>query len=89
MESLLVTPILEQGKTSRSVYFPENDWYDLFSGKRYLGNSTSTINCSLTDTIPIFLSEGYNLLLQDVDKIVNTDQLSSSFQAYSALTIIR
>jgi alpha-glucosidase (family GH31 glycosyl hydrolase) len=31
----MVTPILEKGVTSRNVYFPESNWYDLHEGKKY------------------------------------------------------
>ncbi len=32
---LMAAPIVEQGKTSRRVYFPLADWYDLHTGKLY------------------------------------------------------
>jgi len=31
----MAAPIVEQGKTSRRVYFPLADWYDLHTGKLY------------------------------------------------------
>lgn len=41
---LLVAPILEEGATTREMYFPENNWYDLYSGKRYQGNKSYIIS---------------------------------------------
>lgn len=32
---LLAAPILEQGATSRKVYFPEGNWYHFHNGKKF------------------------------------------------------
>jgi alpha-glucosidase (family GH31 glycosyl hydrolase) len=81
---ILVAPILEEGKTSRSVYLPHYNWVDLFSGKKYLGNQTYVIQNDLTDIIPIFIAEGFSLLLQDAEKIRSTKDLTNKFSIYSA-----
>ncbi|MEM8608679.1 MAG: TIM-barrel domain-containing protein [Myxococcota bacterium] len=39
-DSLLVAPILEEGADSRPVYFPEGDWYDVWTGNRIRGPVT-------------------------------------------------
>jgi alpha-glucosidase (family GH31 glycosyl hydrolase) len=33
--NILVTPILEQGKTSRNIYLPETSWYCFHTGVKY------------------------------------------------------
>lgn len=75
---LLLAPILEEGETSRSVYFPKMNWYDFYTGKRYLKDTTTIINCSLTDTVPIFILEGCGVLTQNIDKVRNTDDLTNA-----------
>ena len=53
--NLLSAPIVEEKQTSRSVYFPGSAWYDFHSGKRYKGQSTSTIDNQMDDLVPLFL----------------------------------
>jgi len=37
---VLVAPVLKEGATSRQVYFPDDTWIHLFTGKRYEGGVT-------------------------------------------------
>ena len=45
--SLLVAPVLEQGSTSVSVYFPDGFWYDVNDNSVYLGPDTHSISAPL------------------------------------------
>ena len=49
---LLVAPVLYEGKTSRSVYLPDGEWEDYFTGERY-GSGTHEVFAPL-DRIPVF-----------------------------------
>ncbi|WP_431897721.1 TIM-barrel domain-containing protein [Nonomuraea sp. bgisy101] len=54
---LLVAPITTQGATSKSVYLPAGEWYDLWNGGRFTGPGTKTYNAGL-DTIPVYARPG-------------------------------
>jgi alpha-glucosidase (family GH31 glycosyl hydrolase) len=55
---MLVAPMVEQGKTSREVYFPENaDWINFWSGEKIKGDQTLTVNAPL-QKIPLFVKAG-------------------------------
>jgi len=64
--SLLVTPIVEQGKTSRSIYLPEGNWLHYHSGKIYKAGTQLIENVKLTDKVPLFLREGHILYEQNI-----------------------
>jgi alpha-D-xyloside xylohydrolase len=55
-DNLLAAPFID-GASKREVYFPEGNWYDFNSGKKFEGNKTYTIEMSL-DEIPLFVKEG-------------------------------
>ncbi|KAF1303157.1 glycoside hydrolase family 31 protein [Enterococcus sp. JM9B] len=59
---LLVSPIIaaenkEIHLAENKMFFPEGDWYDLFSNLRYSGNSELAVYRSL-ETIPVFVKAG-------------------------------
>ena len=54
---LLVAPVTEAGAVSRPVTLPAGEWTDLWSGKKYAGGQTVTIDAP-TDTIPVFIRSG-------------------------------
>jgi alpha-D-xyloside xylohydrolase len=62
---ILVAPILEDGARSRTVYLPEGDWYDFYTGE-HVASRTSQVSAPL-DTIPAFV-KGSNL--QDMLKAI-------------------
>lgn len=53
---LLVAPVLS-AVTQRSVYLPEGDWVDYWTGKRYPGHQTIAADAPL-DRIPLFVRSG-------------------------------
>ncbi|WP_327088325.1 carbohydrate-binding protein [Nonomuraea sp. NBC_01738] len=54
---LLVAPVTTQGATSRNVYLPAGEWYDLWNGGRFTGPGTKTYSTAL-DTIPVYAKPG-------------------------------
>lgn len=54
-DAFLVAPILEKGKTSRSVYLPNGEWTDLFTGETYSGGQTVTCRASVAK-VPVFVN---------------------------------
>jgi alpha-D-xyloside xylohydrolase len=56
--ALLVSPVTEQGATSRKVYLPSgSDWYNYWTNERVKGGQTITAAAPI-DTIPLFVRAG-------------------------------
>ena len=63
-DSLLVAPVIigsrggrASGQTTRSVYLPDGDWYDFWTGECFTGKRRMTVNVPL-DRIPLFVKAG-------------------------------
>lgn len=74
--SLLALPILEEGKTQRSAYFPGDGWFNLYTGEAVTINQTETIHNELTDLVPLFIRNGSLIFRQKTDNVTKTDHLS-------------
>src|SRR5262249_13153249 len=55
--NLLVAPVVEQGATARSVYFPRGCWSDARTGQRFRGPVSATVPAPL-EVLPYFLRCG-------------------------------
>ncbi len=55
-EWLLVAPVVEEGATSRDVYFPRGTWMDWFTGEVFEGPGTFTVDAPL-DKLPLYIAE--------------------------------
>ena len=64
-DSLLVAPVVEEGARQRSVYLPKGAWFDYWTGQRYEGGHSVTIEVSLS-SIPLFVRGGRAVLTQPV-----------------------
>ena len=57
-EEILVAPVVEQDKTRREVYLPENaSWINFWSAEKIKGGQTVTVEASLQQ-IPLFVKAG-------------------------------
>ncbi len=57
-QDILVSPVLEAGKTKQDVYFPKDHmWFDFYSDTVYEGGKTHNINLN-ESTIPTFIRAG-------------------------------
>jgi alpha-D-xyloside xylohydrolase len=54
---LLVCPVIEPDAQQWTVYLPPGQWFDLWDGKEYQGESTIQVNVPL-DRIPVFVRGG-------------------------------
>lgn len=72
--AMLVSPIVEQGQQTKSIYLPSNNkgWVDFFTQESYVGGQYITIDIQ-QDTIPIFIQKGSEIPLYDT----NFEQISS------------
>jgi alpha-glucosidase (family GH31 glycosyl hydrolase) len=59
-DSLLVSPVVEQGQTTKPVYLPAGEWIDWFSGKHYAGGQTieHKVDAQHWSDIPLYIREG-------------------------------
>lgn len=56
--SILVSPVTEQGATSRSIYLPPAPaWYDFWTGKKIKGDQRIEVSAPL-DHIPLYVKAG-------------------------------
>ncbi|MFO0599587.1 MAG: glycoside hydrolase family 31 protein [Myxococcaceae bacterium] len=55
--ALLVAPIVDEGATSRSVYFPAGDWVSWDGAQQVTGPGDATVNASMSE-IPLFVRKG-------------------------------
>lgn len=56
-ESLLVAPVVDEGKTERELWLPPGNWYPLFGGRPLDGGRVVTVSAALTE-LPVFAREG-------------------------------
>ncbi|HEX8315242.1 MAG TPA: TIM-barrel domain-containing protein [Flavisolibacter sp.] len=54
---LMVCPVTTKGAHTRSIYLPEGEWYDWWSGKKYSGKGYIHVVTPL-DTMPVFARAG-------------------------------
>lgn len=54
---LLVCPVTTKGAQTRTVYLPEGEWYDYWTGKKYTGKQYVHVLTPL-DTMPVFAKAG-------------------------------
>lgn len=53
--NLMAAPILDEGVTSRMIYFSSVNWFDLYTGKEYKPGTHRLENIKLTDKVPLFI----------------------------------
>jgi len=55
--AFMVSPVVVEGATNRSVYFPGGQWYDFWTGQLRNGGTTMTVNAPLAQ-IPLHMRAG-------------------------------
>lgn len=90
-EQLMVCPVTTKGAQTRSVYLPEGEWYDYWTGKKYNGKQYVHV-LTLLDSMPLFAKAGAIIPMQPFmnyvgEKAVDTITLdifpgSGSFTLY-------
>jgi alpha-glucosidase (family GH31 glycosyl hydrolase) len=89
---LMVCPVTTKGAQTRTVYLPEGEWYDWWTGKKYSGKQYIHVVTPL-DSLPIFAKAGAIIPMQPAMKYVGEKPVdvitldvfpgdSSSFELY-------
>jgi alpha-glucosidase (family GH31 glycosyl hydrolase) len=66
-DHLMVCPVTTKGAQTRTVYLPEGEWYDWWTGKEYSGRQYINIVTPL-DTLPVFAKAGAIIPMQPAMK---------------------
>jgi len=56
-DNLLVAPVIYKGKTQRSIYLPEGNWFDFHTGIEYTGKQYVDYTLDI-ENIPVFAKAG-------------------------------
>lgn len=75
----MATPILQQGVTSRNIYFSSANWFNFYTGQEYKPGTFRLDGVKLTDKVPLFLREGTMVLTQDTENVRSTKELNNRF----------
>lgn len=71
--ALLISPVIEQGKTQVTAYFPKaSRWYNYYTGQEVVDSSSYVTVAAPRDTIPLHVRGGYIIPTQE--SAANTDQ---------------
>ena len=76
---LLVSPVVEQGQSEKSIYLPPGVWTDWSSGKVYLGGRSITLAVDRGSwrDIPLFIRQGAIIPRRPVEDYVGEHRLST------------
>ncbi|MEQ6378435.1 glycoside hydrolase family 31 protein [Bacillaceae bacterium S4-13-56] len=72
-DSFLVSPIIEEGSTSRMVYLPEGVWTNLWSNQEVIGPALFKVDAEVNE-LPVFVKSNTALLLN----VNDSNKLGSS-----------
>ncbi len=64
-EQMMVCPVTTKGAQTRTVYLPEGDWFDYWTGKQYTGKQYIHVVTPL-DIMPLFVKAGSIIPTQPV-----------------------
>lgn len=78
--SLMAAPVVEEGKKQRTVYFPEDIWYNMQTGEPHQPKSLGIVENGLTDLVPLYLRNGHTIFRQSVENVTKSRELSNYFE---------
>ncbi|XP_043925641.1 lysosomal alpha-glucosidase-like [Protopterus annectens] len=83
-EALLITPVLQQGKTEVKGYFPPVTWYSLYDGSAVRSKGQYVVLPTPLDTINVHVREGCILPLQ----LPNTTTTASRINPFKLIVAL-
>ncbi len=84
-EQFLVAPVVAQGATTKDVYVPKGQWYDLWNSAQFSGPGTKSYGVSL-DLIPVYARPGAIVPLNLNPDYELGGPISNSVAQYANLT---
>ncbi|MEL7122973.1 MAG: TIM-barrel domain-containing protein [Bacteroidota bacterium] len=75
-DALMIAPILEQGQITADVYLPEGSWYNFWTGEKYEGGKTITMDAPV-ETIPVLVKGNELVCMTDLVKTTDNYQTTN------------
>jgi alpha-glucosidase len=73
-KDLMICPVTTKGAQTRTIYFPEGDWYDFYTGKKITGKKFLNV-VAPTDHLPIYAKAGAIIPMQQSMDYVDKEKL--------------
>ena len=81
-ENMVLSPILQQGKTHRSVYLPKGNWINYFTNQKFKGGKFYDIELNI-DQLGLFIKEDAIIpVFKDDVSHLNMDKYNIDFLYY-------
>tara|TARA_Y100000815_G_C13090230_1_gene405378 strand:- start:106 stop:693 length:588 start_codon:yes stop_codon:yes gene_type:complete len=75
-DNLMVCPVTTKGAQTRTVYLPEGNWVDYWTGNTFSGKKFISVLCPL-DKMPLFVKAGGILPKQELINYVGEKEINS------------
>jgi alpha-glucosidase (family GH31 glycosyl hydrolase) len=75
-DALLVSPVVNAGQSTKSVYLPRGKWVNFWSDVEHVGGQTVAVDAPL-ETMPLFVKSGSIIPMQSVMNYTNERQLDT------------
>lgn len=85
-DALMVCPIVNDYISSREIYFPEGEWYDLFTGEHHFGKTSKIVDIK-RDYTPVYVRRNFCLPLNLKDGKLFSNA-GNDLEKYEQLTFI-
>ncbi len=78
---LLVSPVLDQGQTQKSIYLPKGTWIDYAKGTTYTGGQTINyaVDAVNWSDVPLFIKQGAIIPSQDYENYVGEKKMTNIY----------
>ena len=78
---LLVSPVLDQGQTNKSIYLPKGTWIDYAKGTTYTGGQTINyaVDAVNWSDVPLFIKQGAIIPSQDYENYVGEKKMTNIY----------
>ena len=70
-DQFMVAPIVEEGATSTTIYLPEGDWVDLWTGVELNSNGQAYLVEDLEDRPAVFYVSGSSVAEEFIQNMIN------------------
>ncbi|MGC8653790.1 MAG: TIM-barrel domain-containing protein [Candidatus Kryptoniota bacterium] len=88
-DAFLVSPVVKQGETSKSIYLPLGNWVDFWTDSLFTGGDDVVVNTPV-DRLPLFVRSGsiipMHSLLQDLDSLKDDSLLVEIYPSVTGKT---